>query len=127
MVFYILAVVFFAIGIIITAYGFIELDVGALFVSVFFLIIAAIFLLIGRGNLKYIETERYQLQSYELSVVNKGESDSRKCIAKSCDGITFDVNLRDVLNNGDKPLLVKYESKVPIFGTVTCYDLILPS
>lgn len=125
MVFYILAAVFFVIGIICSIYDCFVMF-GESYASVPFFVIAIILFLIGLDHPNYKESIRYELQSYEVIVEQESGRYSQKCIAKSIDGVSFDVELHDISKEGDKLLLIKYEAKKPIVGTSFHYDLILP-
>ncbi|WP_101911433.1 hypothetical protein [Marasmitruncus massiliensis] len=80
----------------------------------------------------YAESERNEVSSYILSILNDGDKDVYRCVGVLESGISFDVELHDLFFScDDNAVLVKYADSGFLSDKLNrgtpYYDLILPA
>lgn len=79
----------------------------------------------------YAESERNEVSSYTLSILNDEDKDVYRCVGVLESGISFDIELHDLLfSSDDNAVLVKYADSGFLGDKLNrgtpYYDLILP-
>ncbi len=94
-------------------------------------LIGLLLMLYGTFNIltvsDYVEIGQYPVESYSITYVDvKGEKQTR-CEALLEDGRRMEVDLRDILEQGDSAVLIQYENRHPLTQGDYRYDLIIPA